>query len=86
MANPMKVLAFQPFSGLANYYSKFIKDYSHIVILLIELLKKDQKWICSKDCHEAFNRLQFGIVLEAILRPVNFESCLKYAPMCQSTQ
>ena len=39
---PTKVTELRSFLGLANYYRRFIKDYSKMASPLIDLLKKDK--------------------------------------------
>lgn len=41
---PTKLKGVQRFLGMANYYRKFIKDYSRIAAPLTELSKKDKKF------------------------------------------
>ena len=41
---PTKVKDVQSFLGLANFYHRFVKDFSKIVAPLHELTRKDQKW------------------------------------------
>jgi hypothetical protein len=43
---PTTVKEMQSFLGFANFYRRFIKDYSKIVVSLMELTKKDveYKW------------------------------------------
>ncbi|CAA6659270.1 unnamed protein product [Spirodela intermedia] len=41
---PKEVLERRSFLRLVNYYYKFIRSLSHIVVLLTKVLKKDQKW------------------------------------------
>ena len=41
---PTKVKDVQSFLGLANFYHRFVKDFSKIVAPLHKLTRKDQKW------------------------------------------
>jgi len=34
----------QKFLGLANYYRRFIKDFTRLAALLYVLVRKEQKW------------------------------------------
>ena len=61
------------FFGLANYYKKFIASYSKRATTLIDLLKKDTKWVWSERCDEAFENLKNAIASEPILKLPNFE-------------
>jgi hypothetical protein len=46
------------FLGLAGYYRRFILNFSKISKPITKLLKKDNKYMWSKDCDEAFNTLK----------------------------
>ena len=70
---PIKVTELRSFLGLANYYRKFITGYSKRASPLIDLLKKDAKWVWSDVCQEAFEKLKAAIASEPILRLPNFE-------------
>jgi len=41
---PTKVKDVQSFLGLANFYCRFVKDFSKITAPLHKLTRKDQKW------------------------------------------
>ena len=41
---PTKVEKVQSFLGLANFYRRFVKDFSKIAAPLHKLTRKDQKW------------------------------------------
>ena len=41
---PKGVKDVQKFLGLANYYCRFIKDFTTIARPLYDMVKKDQKW------------------------------------------
>jgi len=41
---PTKVKDVQSFLGLANFYCRFVKDFSKIAAPLHKLTRKDQKW------------------------------------------
>lgn len=58
----------QVFLGLTNFYRRFIKDYSKICNPLTALLKKDVKFIWSKEADDAFNNLKHAITSDPILR------------------
>jgi hypothetical protein len=42
------------FLGLAGYYRRFILNFSKIANLITELLKKENKYVWSDACDEAF--------------------------------
>jgi len=47
---PRKVKDIQSFLGFANFYCRFIFNYSDIVVPLTRLTRKDAPWIFSEDC------------------------------------
>ena len=55
---PTKFKDVRSFLGFANYYWRFIRNYSNIACPLIDLTKKNQEWKWSPSCQEAFDRLK----------------------------
>jgi hypothetical protein len=55
---PTTVSEVQNFLGLANYYRRFILNFSKIVKPITELLKKGNKYVWSEACDEAFKHLK----------------------------
>ena len=55
---PKSVKDVQSFLGLANFYRKFIRNYSRITTPLTEITKKDVKFKWAKDCQDAFDTLK----------------------------
>jgi len=55
---PRKVKDVQSFLGFANFYRRFIHEYSDIVVPLTRLTRKDLKWNFSDACRDAFNKLK----------------------------
>ena len=53
---PTKVKDVRSFLGFANYYRRFIGDYSNIARPLIDLTKKEKQWNWSPSCQIAFDR------------------------------
>ena len=55
------------FSGLVNYYSKFISKLSSVLHPLDSLLQVDRRWMCCSACTEAFReakkKLRYVLVL-----------------------
>ena len=65
---PKTVKHIRRFTGLTNYYRRFIPNYSAIVSPLTNLLKKDTKFVWSSDCEKAFQTLKTLLVSEPVLR------------------
>ena len=55
---PRKVKDIQSFLGFANFYRRFIFNYSDIVIPLTRLTRKDTPWNFNENCRRAFNTLK----------------------------
>ncbi|OBS15594.1 hypothetical protein FPOA_20713 [Fusarium poae] len=64
---PTTVKEVQSFLGFANYYRRFIRDFSKIANPLTELTKKDRKFVWIKDAQDAFERLRDAILEEPVL-------------------
>ena len=64
---PKKVKNIQSFLGFANFYCRFIFNYSDIVILLICLTQKDIPWKFDSSCQNAFNSLKKAFTSAPIL-------------------
>jgi hypothetical protein len=54
--------------GTANYYRKFVKDYSTIAAPLNNLLRKDVAWNWSEECQKAFDTIKERLTHAPILR------------------
>jgi len=57
----------QSFLGFANFYRRFIFNYSDIVIPLTRLTRKDAPWNFSEDCRRSFNALKHAFTTTPIL-------------------
>lgn len=55
---PTSVKGIQSFLGFANFYRRFIKDYSHIASPLHKLTHKESPFTWSAECQAAFDRLK----------------------------
>jgi len=64
---PRKVKDIQSFLGFANFYHRFIHNYSDIVVPLTRLTRKDKKWDFSDVCHKAFNDLKSAFLSAPVL-------------------
>jgi len=64
---PKKVKDIQSFLGFANFYRRFIFNYSDIVIPLTRLTRKDTSWNFDENCRRAFNTLKQAFTSAPIL-------------------
>jgi hypothetical protein len=64
---PKKVKDVRSFLGLANYYRRFIKDFSKIAKPLTQLLHKNVKFQWTEACQTAFDILKSALVSSPIL-------------------
>ena len=70
---PKDVNDLRSFLGLASYYRKFIQNFSMIADPLFQLLKKNQEYILSNECNEAFEEIRQYLLSDPILNYPNFE-------------
>ena len=56
--NPANVADVRSFLGLANYYKRFVKNFSETALPLTALTQKDQKFIWSDECEASFQTLK----------------------------
>ena len=68
---PQSVRDVQCFLGFANFYRKFIKDYSKIVLPLTQLTQKNQPFIWSTSANLAFEGLKHAFTSAPILMHVD---------------
>jgi len=61
----------QSFLDFANFYRRFIYDYSRIVTSLTHLIKKDVFFVWFQKCQIAFNILKKVFTFKIILRHYN---------------
>ena len=64
---PWKIKDVQSFLGFANFYWRFIDNYSGIVTPLIRLTHKGIPWNFSNSCHSAFQNLKNAFTSAPIL-------------------
>jgi len=64
---PRNIKEVQKFLDLANYYRKFIKDFTRIATPLYVLVRKEQKWKWEKEQEEVFERLKAVFTTEPVL-------------------
>jgi hypothetical protein len=64
---PKKVRDIQSFLGFANFYRRFIYDYSDIVVPLTRLTRKASKWNFDQSCRLAFDSLKKAFTTAPVL-------------------
>jgi hypothetical protein len=64
---PGSVHDIRVFLGLANFYRRFVKDFSQIVAPITALLKKGQKFVWGKNAQTALEQLKAAFTTEPIL-------------------
>src|SRR5438552_12434594 len=76
---PKNVKEVQSFLGFANFYRRFIKLYSKICALLMDLTKKSVPWKWTHRCEVAFKRLKERFTSTPILLHFHHENqkCLE---------
>ena len=62
-----KVKDVHSFLRFANFYRKFIGDYSNITWPLLDLTKKDTPWNWNNSCQNTFNRLKNCFLTKPVL-------------------
>jgi hypothetical protein len=68
---PTSVHQVQSFLGLADYYRRFILNFSNIAKPITELLKKISKYVWSEACDEAFQTLKKLLTTSPVLAQPN---------------
>ena len=64
---PQKVKDIQSFLGFANFYRRFIFNYSDIVVPMTRLTRKDTPWLWTSQCQQAFDSLKEAFTNAPIL-------------------
>ena len=65
---PTNLKEVQGFVGFANFYRRFIKDFSKITKPLVSLTKKDTPFVWNEACTEAFQALKQAMTEAPVLR------------------
>jgi hypothetical protein len=68
---PKSVHQVRSFLSLVSYYRRFIPNFSKISKPITKLLKKDTKYVWSKDCDEAFQILKKLLTTSPVLAQPN---------------
>ena len=69
---PNNVKTVRSFLGISNYYRRLIKDFAKIAAPLNRLLRKDQKFLWTDACEQAFKALKDALISAPILAFPNF--------------
>lgn len=69
---PSNVSEVRSFVGLCSYYRRYIKNFASIVKPLNNLTQKNQKFVWTKECQEAFDSLKLKLIQTPILSYPNF--------------
>ena len=69
---PTDISQVRSFLGLANYFRKFIKDYSLMTLPLTHLLRKDVPWHWSDNCEAAFHQVKHALTHAPVLALPDF--------------
>ena len=80
---PISVKAVRQFLGYANFYRRFIKDFSKISKTLYELLEKDVKFMWDETRQKSFEELKSHLTTSPIVRAPN--SQLPFEIMCDAS-
>ena len=64
---PENVTEVRSFLGLASYYRKFIPNFAEKAVPLTQLTKKNQPYVWSEKCEEAFRQLKKDLVSSSVL-------------------
>ena len=71
---PTKVKDVRSFLGFANFYRRFIPDYSNVSRPLLDLTKKNLPWNWSPSCQSSFDSLKHLFLAKPVLRLPNFSA------------
>lgn len=66
-AAPTTVKGVRSFLGFANFYRRFIRNYSELTIPLTALTQKDKSFVWDSKCEESFQRLKRMFITAPIL-------------------
>ena len=64
---PTSVMEIRSFLGLAGYYRRFIKGFSHISLPLTKLTRKDAPFVWMMDCEKSFQELKEKLTSTPVL-------------------
>ena len=64
----------QSFLGLASYYRRFIRNFTHIAAPLHALVHKDRDWVWTPQCRDALFELKKALTSTPVLVLPNFRA------------
>jgi len=70
---PARLTDVQAFLGFANFYRRFIRDFSRIVSPLVHLTKKGVPFVWNETCENAFRHLKDAFSTAPVLIPFDWE-------------
>ena len=67
------------FLGLASYYRRFVKGFSHIAAPLTQLTRKNAKFVWIEECEKSFQEKQRLITAPVLTIPSNLGGFVIYS-------
>ncbi|RDX64782.1 Retrovirus-related Pol polyprotein, partial [Mucuna pruriens] len=83
LPSPTSIREVRSFLGHADFYRRFIKDYSKLALPLSTLLQKDVEFNFDQPCIEAFQELKSRLTSAPILQAPNWD--LPFELMCDAS-
>jgi hypothetical protein len=83
LSPPVNIRGIRSFLGHANFYRRFIKDFSHIARPLTNLLAKDVPFEFDGACLKSFNILKKALISAPIIQPPDWS--LPFEIMCDAS-
>ncbi|CAN6552287.1 unnamed protein product [Malus baccata var. baccata] len=83
LPSPTSVREVRSFLGHAEFYRRFIKDFSKISTPLCRLLQKDVTFDFNEECEKAFKHLKEMLTLAPIIRPPDWS--IPFELMCDAS-
>src|SRR5262249_55010290 len=75
------------FLGVVQYYRQYHKDLSKKAVPLTQLLKKDQSFVWTKECEEAFQSIREGLkTLPTLVYPDEEPGAGRYIIHCDASR
>jgi hypothetical protein len=71
---PTNVMEVHSFMGLAGYYRRFIEGFLKVANPIMELQKKNKKFVWTEKCVEAFQRLEELLNKAPILKVLDMDT------------